>query len=184
MNENIKIKKCPHCIKEVDVEASRCPHCQGKIFVWTRGRKILAGFIIFTVFILVISGSSNSNKTPTTSSNTTSNTVTATGPQLELLSYNCDKEYGYFTISGQVKNISGNSLKNVTAVGSTYAKDKTFINSESTLIEYNPILPNQTSPFKVMMTENPQMSKCNVDFKYLIGGSIEFKDSSNVVTKK
>ena len=52
-------KLCPHCKKEIDLKASRCPHCHGKIFIWTKGRKILAGFAIFTVFILVITNVSS-----------------------------------------------------------------------------------------------------------------------------
>lgn len=55
-----KTKLCPHCKKEVDEGASRCPHCQGKIYVWTPGRKVLAGFILFTVLVLIFTnGGSN-----------------------------------------------------------------------------------------------------------------------------
>ncbi|MCX6717541.1 MAG: hypothetical protein NTU76_02605 [Candidatus Taylorbacteria bacterium] len=50
---------CPHCRKEVDSKATRCPHCHGKIYIWTTGRKVLVGFIIFTVIVLVISSSSS-----------------------------------------------------------------------------------------------------------------------------
>ena len=44
-NTTRKIKQCPHCKLEVDYQASRCPHCQGKMYVWTRGRKLVAGLI-------------------------------------------------------------------------------------------------------------------------------------------
>lgn len=54
-------KTCPHCRLEVDARASRCPHCQGKIYVWTVGRKILAGTII-VLFVSGIVGSFSSNE--------------------------------------------------------------------------------------------------------------------------
>jgi len=60
-----KNKLCPHCKKEVDSGASRCPHCQGKIYIWTRGRKILMGFIILTVIVLVLSNSSGNENSST-----------------------------------------------------------------------------------------------------------------------
>jgi|GEM_PF-4970382 len=46
-----KIKICPHCRLEVDNKASRCPHCHGKIYVWTLGRKLIAGIIGFFLVI-------------------------------------------------------------------------------------------------------------------------------------
>ena len=51
-----------------------------------------------------------------------------------------------------------------------------FITSDDALIDYNPILPGQTSPFKAMATENPAMRKASIDFKELMGGSIEWRD--------
>ena len=47
---------CPHCKTEVSSEASRCPHCQGKIYRWTTGRKILAGFIVCIFIGVIFSG--------------------------------------------------------------------------------------------------------------------------------
>lgn len=62
------------------------------------------------------------------------------------------------------------------AVGTAYTGDGTFIKSDSALIEYNPVLNNQISPFEVMMTSNPAISKCNVSFKEFWGGSFSMKD--------
>lgn len=41
-------KLCPHCKLEVDPKASRCPHCQGKIYIWTLGRKLM--FLLIILF--------------------------------------------------------------------------------------------------------------------------------------
>ena len=95
--------------------------------------------------------------------------------KLELVSYTCGREYGFFKITGAVKNISGASLKNVEAVGSIYTDDGTFVKSDNAIVEYNPILPGQTSPFTVMSTDNPAASKCQIEFKELFGGTIPTK---------
>ena len=58
-----------------------------------------------------------------------------------------------------------------------YDKDGGFVKADDNLIDFNPILPGQTSPFKNMMSENPAMVKYTVDFKFLIGGTIKWKDS-------
>ena len=43
------------------------------------------------------------------------------------------------------------------------------------MIEYNPVLANQTSPFKVMTSDNPAIKKASIDFKELMGGTINTK---------
>ena len=49
-----------------------------------------------------------------------------------------------------------------------------LITSTSSIIEYNPIMPGQTSPFKVMAGYNPRMKSAGLDFKFLIGAHIPF----------
>lgn len=118
-----------------------------------------------------VSAASGSASSPSVSANAPA----GSSDQLELVSYSCDKEYGYFTIKGQVKNISGASMKDVQAVGSIYTNDGTFVTSSDALIEYNPILPGQTSPFTTMSTDNPAATKCMVEFKEFFGGTIPTK---------
>jgi RNA polymerase subunit RPABC4/transcription elongation factor Spt4 len=92
--------------------------------------------------------------------------------QLEVLSSNWSTDYGYATYEGQVKNISSLKLKNVQAIVTWYDRNGNMITSSSALIEYNPILPGQRSPFKVMKTHNPAMAKAGVEFSHLMGGTI------------
>ena len=47
-----------------------------------------------------------------------------------------------------------------------------MITSDSSLIEYDPILPGQTSPFKVIERYNPAMEKANIEFKHMWGNRI------------
>jgi hypothetical protein len=83
---------------------------------------------------------------------------------------------GYAIVQGEVQNISNQSLKNVAAVVNWYDKDGGFITSDTTLIEYNPILAGQRSPYKVMSTHNPAMAKYAVSFKSLLGGTLASRD--------
>lgn len=98
-------------------------------------------------------------------------------PDLLLIGYTFEIDHGYAILEGQVKNVSDHALKNVEAVGTFYDSGGNFITSSDALIAYNPILPGQTSPFKVMETENPAMKKAGVEFKALMGGTIPFKQA-------
>jgi len=94
---------------------------------------------------------------------------------LELVAFDWRTQYRYAIVEGQVKNVSGLPLRGVAALASFYTKDGGFITSSDALIDFNPILPGQVSPFKVMATENPAMVKASVEFKYLFGAAIPFE---------
>lgn len=93
--------------------------------------------------------------------------------QLELINSHWSEEYDYAIYEGQVKNISNLKLENVQAVVTWYDENGNMITSSSALIEYNPILPGQSSPFKVMKTYNPAMKKAGAEFSHLMGGTIK-----------
>ncbi len=162
-------KKCPHCATMIPVEAKICPHCRKKqgtsIIVW-----VIVGLIVLYA-IGKISGTPQSSSISDYSSQSV--TSTPAYPLLELQTWRWGENYSYVTAEGTVKNISERSLKNVTAVVQFYDKNGNFITSADALIDYNPILPNQISPFKVMATYNPEMKKAGLEFKYLMGGTIE-----------
>jgi hypothetical protein len=95
-------------------------------------------------------------------------------PPLELQSWRCGTEHGFIRVRGEVKNVSSAKLENVMVVGKFYTKSGDFVKSESALIDYNPILPMQLSPFEAIGTENPAISDCKISFKSLLGGSIAY----------
>ena len=96
--------------------------------------------------------------------------------ELQLLSTNFERSYSYITMSGQVKNISSSNLENILAVISYYTEDDTFVKTADALIDYNPILPGQISPFEVITTDNPAITRFSISFKYLLGGTISYED--------
>jgi len=75
-------------------------------------------------------------------------------------------------VKGLVKNISNSKLENVMAVACFYASDGTFITYDKAFIEFNPILPGQTSPFRVLATYNPAMARVEIQFKFSTGEPI------------
>lgn len=93
---------------------------------------------------------------------------------LELLAWSWARDASDYWVEakGQVKNISDRSLRNVEVLVTFYDKNGTFITASDALIEFNPILPGQTSPFRAMETYNPAMAKATIEFKFLMGETI------------
>lgn len=155
--------KCKECEHKISKKAKTCPNCGTR----RRTTSILTK-VVFVALGSVVGVSIFSDPQPNHNVST---------PSLELLSFSCTQEYGYIFVTGEVKNISNEPMKNVVAVGHFRTKKGEFIKSTDALLEYNPILPGQTSPFKSGGTTNPAIEGCEVTFKYLMGGSINFKSS-------
>lgn len=98
--------------------------------------------------------------------------------KLALISSSClwNENTGYFTCEGFVENITNEPMENIEAVINWYDESDTPITSESALIEYDPVLPGQQSPWKVMGRYNPAMDKYRVEFKEFFGGTIGTED--------
>lgn len=95
------------------------------------------------------------------------------GYDLVLLASNGTRDrYGFATVEGQVKNVSNESLRNVQVVVEWFTAEGEFVKSDQALVEYDPILPGQTSPFTSITSDNPAMAKFRVTFKHLLGGTI------------
>lgn len=101
-------------------------------------------------------------------------TVRREGELLELQSFRCERSSGYMYITGEVKNISSRPLRSIQAVGTFYTADSEFITSDAKHIEYQPVMPNQVSPFRLSARVNPLFKKCKVDFKEFLGGSVRW----------
>jgi len=93
---------------------------------------------------------------------------------LQLLNWSWSVDHGYATAEGRVKNISGTRLENVQAVVEWETASGEFITASDALIEYNPLMADQTSPFKVMARANPQMKTARIRFKRIFGGEVPF----------
>jgi hypothetical protein len=151
-------------------EAKVCPHCRKK-----QGTSVIV-WILAIIFILVGIGMCQSLiSTPVQKGQSHQPAVATTDPVLELQTWNWREEHGYAIAEGTVKNISSKSLDNVVAIMQIYDEQGSFIKSDTALIDYRPILPGQTSPFKVMSSFNPAMGKASVDFKAFSGGTLPWR---------
>lgn len=93
---------------------------------------------------------------------------------LELVSWHWSKVGGHVIVEGQVKNISGEILRNIAVLITWYDKigrEITYVNS---LMEYSPIGPGKTYPFKITEKYNPAMETAIIKFKFLDGPEIPF----------
>lgn len=183
--------RCPECKKNISDAANQCPHCglqltsemieHAKANQSKLKKNVGIGCLGLIVLMIILSviGRENADKAPekakSLSSPSAATDVTEVSPMLELQGWHWSESYGYAKAEGQVQNISEKSLKNVEAVVSWYAKNGDFITSDSALIEYNPLLPGQVSPFTVVTGYNPAMERATVEFKELMGGAISYK---------
>jgi hypothetical protein len=91
---------------------------------------------------------------------------------LKISSWKCTHAYGFMTLEGEVLNRSDTPIDNLLAVGIFKTQEDEFIKAETALVEYQPLLPHQRSPFKVMAMYNPAMKYCSLGFKQMFGGKI------------
>ena len=164
--------KCKECGREISKKAKTCPGCGANNIQISIITKVFCTFFGLIVLIGLLAGPDRDAGTSTDS------------PVLELITYACNKEHGYMIFTGEVKNISNRPLKNVMVVGSLYTKKDTFVKTAEALIDYNPILPGQKSPFRAGSTDNPVIQKCDVSFKTLGGGELTIKTVEKLRTKQ
>ena len=78
-------------------------------------------------------------------------------------------------VVGEVKNISNTKLENVVAVVNFRTEDGTLVKSDEALIDYDVLMPGQTSPFEVLTTDNPAIKKLGLSFRIFWGDPIPTK---------
>ena len=96
------------------------------------------------------------------------------GTPLELLSFRCEKQHSYVFVRGEVRNVSNQPIEHLMAVGVFRAEDGTLIKSGDSLVEYDPLMPGQASPFSVGETDNPLIKRCEIAFKTMWGSRVAY----------
>ncbi len=139
--------------------------------------------VLSLIAIGIVSATTNTDAlTNNASSSASTTTSTTTKPveqetkqeqaQLEIQSTSSSRQYSFLEVTGEVKNITDKKMDNIQVVVSFYDVEGNFIKDGTAIIEYNPILAGQTSPFTVIETDNPAIENWTITFKKLFGGTI------------
>ena len=150
---------------------------------WFARHKVLTGVIGFFLLAIVLTSLSGEDVGSSTSSGSSSSGANAlekaaqkaASPKLELLSFTDSRSANFITVEGEVKNISGEKMESVVAFVSTYDENDELVTSDEALIDFNPVLAGQTSPFSVLIQYNPAIVRYTIQFKKFWGGTIETK---------
>ncbi|MER8882453.1 FxLYD domain-containing protein [Mesorhizobium sp. M0816] len=95
----------------------------------------------------------------------------AARPDLKIDGSRCGTEYGFIKITGRVTNKTTRPIENLMAVG-IFSSNGDYVKSATAMVEYQPLLPGQTSPYTVMTTANPAITNCLTTFKTMFGGEV------------
>ncbi len=175
---------CPDCGREVSDAAPTCPGCgrpvQAAAAATVRRSGCAAGLTGCLVALAlgalgVLGFCAVVMNTPVKPTGTSS--APPKPAPLELVTWRWSTSAGgrYVEVEGEVRNVSGAPLDGVQVVASFYDGGNQFITSDSAMVQYQPLLAGQTSPFKVMAIANPAMHTARVEFKKLFGGRLEHR---------
>jgi hypothetical protein len=103
---------------------------------------------------------------------------------LELQDWSWFQDNKYAVVEGYVKNISDKSLGSVQVVVWFEDEDGRIISSQHSLIEYNPILPGQTSPFFLITDFNPRMKTATIDFRGFSGETLPWRNAQEETSEE
>jgi hypothetical protein len=132
---------------------------QPRTSVWPTAFFVTLGFGALLLAGYVAPSNANASGTPTR-------------PVLELLSARSyQSSSSYVTVEGEVRNLSGSRLDKLLVIVTWRGADGTHITSTKVLVEYDPVLPGQATPFKAIAKRNPVMDRFDVEFME-IGGPI------------
>lgn len=143
--------KCKECGHQISTNARNCAHCGAKSPMAMHSKIIWGSFFAIFFIGIFIAGTS----TPP---------LNTDNPALELTSLECIPGNAMIIVTGSVKNVSGKRMAGVSAIVSFYAKDGAFVKREQTLIDLQPLMPDQKSSFSMMRQGNPAISDCVVQF--------------------
>lgn len=180
-------KRCPYCAEEIQAAAVVCRFC-GRELEPTAAAEVTPASVpakgsLATKIVIGVIGAAVIASWLITPARPVSEVgqrgaASAATPSLVVTAsrfYNSD---GYHYIEGQVKNVGATAIDNLQAVGTFTDAGGAFVKSDTSLVEFRPLLPGQVTPFKVMTSRNQAVARASLQFKQLMGGLIEHIDYS------
>ena len=82
------------------------------------------------------------------------------------------------TCEGFVQNTTASAMSNVMVVITWVDSNGVPQRTDEALIDYNPVLAGQQSPWSMIGNHNPALNRYRVSFKELLGGTIRHIDES------
>lgn len=95
-------------------------------------------------------------------------------PQLVKGSEHFGKESDYDVVTGEITNMGNDKLDNVEATTTFYDSSGNVVKTTDALIDFNPLMPGQTSPYKTMETDNPLIKTEKTEFHSMGGPLIPY----------
>jgi len=80
-------------------------------------------------------------------------------------------EDGWVHVRGRVTNNTGERLANVMVVAQFFTASGQFVKTAEAVVDFNPILPGQTSPFHAWTSGNPAIARATISFSRPLGGT-------------
>ena len=107
-----------------------------------------------------------------------SGSSSANVPPLAKGSENFSRESDYDIVSGEITNIGGDKLDDVEAVTTFYDSNGGVVTTADAVIDFNPLMPGQTSPYKTMNPDNPLIKTEKTEFHTMNGPLLAYSDKS------
>lgn len=140
---------------------------------WFGGNSTRAWILGFVWGLFGLSGQPSLNLADEPSASVSRVGGEASKPPLKLLGHGCHKEYGYQICEGEVRNETADRLTDVVVEIKFKDAYGTFVKAESSIIDYQPLMPGQSSPFKVMASDNPLIRHYAISFRQMFGGELK-----------
>jgi hypothetical protein len=175
---------CTRCVvhTEVGIRCRRCCSDRQERPHLLLGALLGLGVIGFLVSVVVVPQVLNlkpdvhSSGLPRTSSMPTPVTMPTSPPVAPASSYDlvivtstCTRDGHSATCTGSVKNVSGHNLQQVQVVVEQATDDGTIQTSNAGPIDYDPLLPDQESPWTLHPAFNPALTKYMIAFRTATG---------------
>lgn len=160
-------RKCPHCAEAIQAVATVCRFCQRDVdhvaptWIVAKAPGMSAGMKAALWIVGILAGlwflSGGPNQV---------GVLTSREPVVELVSEHALRSSSaYMRVEGEVRNLTDQPIARIRAVVTWRTEQGEFITTDETMIDYDPLLPGQSSPFQVLTRNNPEMKRHWVEFR-------------------